>query len=121
MMLTKLRFLLCFCLLATLTFGESGKGSLSGRVEDTANAVLPGAQIELLPRAGTFTSNGQGEFNITNLAPGTYTVLINYVGFQPFTQDVTIVAGKTTQLKAVITVSGKQEEVTAPDWRGRGH
>ena len=112
--------LLCFCLFGTLVQAQSGKGSLSGRIEDTANAVLPGAQIELLPRAGTFTSNAQGEFNITNLAPGTYTVLINYVGFQPFTQDVTIFAGKTTQLKAVITVSGKQEEVTVLSERQTG-
>ena len=57
--------LLCFCLFGTLVQAQSGKGSLSGRIEDTANAVLPGAQIELLPRAGTFTSNAQGEFNIT--------------------------------------------------------
>jgi TonB-dependent receptor len=91
---------------------QSGKGILSGRVEDKANAVLPGAQVELLPRAGTVTTNGQGEFIITNLTPGTYTVMISYVGFVPFTEDVRITAGKTTQLKAVIEIQSKNDEVT---------
>jgi TonB-dependent receptor len=85
-----------------------------------ADAVLQGAQVELLPRAGSVTTNGQGEFNITNLTPGTYTVLINYVGFEPFTQEVTIAAGKTTQLRAVIKVSGRSEEVTVLSERQSG-
>jgi len=112
--------LLCFCLLGTFAFAQSGKGSLSGQVEDKANAVLQGAQVELLPSAGTVTTNALGEFTITNLKPGTYTVMISYVGFEPFTQDVTITAGKTTRLKAVIEVQGKNEEVTVLSERQSG-
>lgn len=109
---TTLLTLLCFCLLGTLASAQSLKGSLSGRVADTADAVLQGAQVELLPRAGMVTTNGQGEFNITNLDPGTYTVMISYVGFEPFTQEVTITAGQKTQLKALIKIMAKNEEVT---------
>ncbi len=121
-LLSTLLSLLCFCLIGTFAFAvsESGKGSLSGRVADTADAVLPGAQVELLPRAGTVNTDGQGEFTITNLAPGTYTVKITYVGFEQFTQEVTIVAGKNTQLKAVIQVQHKSEEVTVISERQTG-
>ena len=104
--------LLCFCLLGTFALAQSGKGTLSGQVEDKANAVLPGAQVELLPRAGAVTTNQQGEFTINNLTPGTYTVMISYVGFVPFTEDVTITAGRTTQLKAVVEIQSKNDEVT---------
>ena len=101
-------------------FCAIGKGSLSGRVADAAGAVLQGAQVELLPRAGTVTTNSQGEFTITNLAPGTYTVQISYVGFEPFTQEVIISAGKNTQLRALIKVAAKNEEVTVYSGRQSG-
>jgi len=113
-------FLAVCCLLGTFAFAQSGKGSLSGRVADKADAVLQGAQVELLPRAGTVTTDAQGEFNFTNLAPGTYTVMISYVGFEPFTQEVTITAGKNTQLRALINISGKNEEVTVLSERQSG-
>lgn len=113
-------FLTLFCFLGTLTFAESGKGSLTGRVADSADAVLQGAQVELLPKSGTATTNYQGEFTFTNLTPGTYTVLINYVGFEPFSQEVTIIAGKKTQIKALIKISSKNEEVTVFSERQSG-
>lgn len=115
-----LSLFLMIALLGTMIFAQSGKGSLSGHVEDTAGAVLPGAQIELLPRAGTQTSNVQGDFNFTNLAPGTYTVLINYVGFSPYQQEVTVTAGKNTFLKAVVSINSKNEEVTVYSERQSG-
>jgi len=105
-------FLLSFCLFGTLAFAQSGKGSLSGRVADSAGAVLQGAQVELLPRAADVATNSQGEFKIANLNPGTYTIKISYVGFEPFTQEVTIIAGKDTQLKAVIKIQSNNDEVT---------
>jgi TonB-dependent receptor len=107
-----LLFLLCFCFLGTFAWAQSGKGSLSGRVVDVAGAALQGAQVELLPTAGTVATNGQGEFTITSLDPGNYTVMISYVGFEPFTKDVTITAGENTHCKAVINIQGKSEEVT---------
>jgi len=57
-------------MLGSAAVAQSAKGSLTGHVADTADAVLPGAQVELLPNAGTATTNNQGEFTLTNLAPG---------------------------------------------------
>jgi TonB-dependent receptor len=112
--------LISLLLLCLPALAQSGKGTLSGRVEDEAKAVLQGAQVELLPSDGTVSTNGQGEFTITNLATGTYTVMISYVGFEPFTQEVTITAGKTTELKAVIKIQSKNEEVTVLSERQSG-
>ena len=99
---------------------QSAKGSLSGRVADTYDAILPGAEVVLIPSAGHIVTNGQGEFTVTNLAPGSYEVHINYVGFEPFSQTITITAGKTTQLRAVIKVLGRSEEVTVYSERQSG-
>jgi len=49
------------------------KGSISGRVTDNSGGVLQGAQIELQARNVSLASNGQGEFFINDLEPGSYT------------------------------------------------
>jgi TonB-dependent receptor len=115
-----LLLLVCLTLLGNSAFAQSGKGALSGRVADSVDAILPGAEVILIPDAGRIVTNSQGEFHVTNLAPGAYEVHINYVGFEPFSQNVTITAGQTTQLRALIKVQGKAEEVTVLSGRQSG-
>ncbi len=60
----------------------------------------------------TATSNDRGDFTITGLAPGTYTVRIAAANFAPFEQQsVEIKAGQKQQLTASLTVEGVQETV----------
>jgi TonB-dependent receptor len=47
-------------------------------------------------------------------------VLISYIGFEPFSQEVTIIAEKNTQLKAVIKIQTKNDEVTVLSERQSG-
>ena len=71
---------------------QERKGNISGRVTDNSGGVLQGAQIEVQQKNGSFPSNGQGEFFINDLEPGSYTIAVTYVGFKPFTTPVTVVA-----------------------------
>ena len=58
-------------LLATqIGYSQSTKGAIAGRVTDTAGAILQGAHIQITQTGGSLTSDKQGEFLITNLAPG---------------------------------------------------
>jgi TonB-dependent receptor len=100
--------------------GQGSKGALSGRVTDTSGAVLQGAKIQIQPSMTTSVSGIQGEFIITNLAPGSYDVSITFVGFTPFTKSVTITAGQTTSLDVVMQVASSAQEiiVTATDVHG---
>jgi TonB-dependent receptor len=99
---------------------SASKGTLSGRVTDTAGAVLQGAQIQIETSTTTSVSGIQGEFIITNLAPGSYNVTITFVGFTPFTKSVTITAGQTTSLDAEMQVASTAQQilVTATDAHG---
>src|ERR1700676_2304710 len=73
---------------------QTGKGTITGSVTDTGHDVLPSAPVKLDPVGISVTTNAQGEFTITDLTPGTYTVTVSYLGFAPFTMSVTVTAGQ---------------------------
>ena len=85
-------------ILSTISLAQNGRGIIVGRVTDIAGAVLQGAEIRLAPQAATAVSNAVGEFTITNLSPGSYTVTVTYVGFSPFTAKVDVTAGQTARM-----------------------
>jgi TonB-dependent receptor len=108
-------------LLATqIGYSQSIKGAIAGRVTDTAGAILQGAHIQITQTGGSLTSDKQGEFLITNLAPGSYEVTISYVGFSPFAKTLTVTSGSAVQLDAVLQVASASQEivVTASDVHG---
>ena len=114
--------LLAILVLPLIAGAETGErdasndnGSVSGTVKDAAGAVLQAARIILQPTAITVTSDAQGDFQISNLKPGTYTVTISYVGFDSLTTTIVVNAGQTTPVNATMTVasSNQQIEVTA--------
>ena len=72
--------LLAMFLLPSLAIAASANGIVSGTVKDTAGAVLQGAQIVLQPTATSVASDAQGNFVVTNLTPGTYTVTFPMLG-----------------------------------------
>jgi len=92
------------------TLAQSGRGVISGTVTDVSGAVLPGARIELAPKAAPAVSNAQGQFFVPNLAPGTYAVTVSYVGFKPYSTTVTIAAGQTTMVTAVMPVAAVNQQ-----------
>src|SRR6202034_606243 len=91
--------LICF-LTATHAFSQSGKGVIEGVVKDPAGAVLQGAKIEMKPQLRPITTNGQGEFTVTDVPAGTYTVTVTYVGFAPYTGSLTVVPGQPVHFDA---------------------
>ena len=90
-------FILTLCSMPIL-WGQTGKGAVSGRAVDSGGGVLQGARIELQPGGATTASNNQGEFTFNDITPGAYRVLVTFVGFAPFTGDVTVTAGQTARL-----------------------
>ena len=71
--------ILLLCLFASIpAVGQSGKGVVSGVVKDSAGAVLQGAKISLQPQIRPVTTDGQGEFTVTEVTPVSYTHLDVY-------------------------------------------
>jgi TonB-dependent receptor len=84
---------------------------------------LPGARVELHLKgevAASAASDGQGQFAIFNLAPGTYAVVVSYVGFSSFETSATVTAGQTARVTAVLKVSTESESVIVTAERAHG-
>jgi TonB-dependent receptor len=99
----------------TFAFSQSNKGAINGTVKDPAGAVLQGAKIEMQPQLRPMTTNGQGEFSVTDVPTGTYAVIVSYVGFAPYKSNITVTSGQIVHIDAKLEVASAadQVEVTA--------
>jgi hypothetical protein len=103
-----------------------GSGSISGTVTDAAGAVIPGATVTATALASNASVNGttseQGEFTLTSLPSGRYTLSVTAPGFQHYMQrnisvngetpiDVQLQVGSSTQ---TVMVEAKDGPNSAP-------
>jgi TonB-dependent receptor len=101
-------------------YAQQRNGSIAGNVADPNGGLLPGAQVELQPGGQTVVSNVQGKFTVLNLAPGSYKLKVSYVGFAPYSTDVTVSADQPTHVEAVLQVAMENQTVTVNGGRERG-
>jgi TonB-dependent receptor len=112
--------LICSVLRLTPVNAQERKATITGRATDTNRDPLVGAKVELLPLGQTAVTDADGGFKISDVAPGSYTVNISYVGFTPFSKQVTVAAGGTTNLDAELQIETVTEQVIVRGERERG-
>src|ERR1700682_4857065 len=112
--------LLCSTLWVMPLDAQERSGWITGSVADAAGGILPGARVELQPQGSSAVTNGQGQFTISGVAPGQYKLSVNYVGFAPFSTDVTVAAGQTARVDAVLQIGLQSEVVTVRGDRQHG-
>ncbi len=103
--------LLLVLLVSHTCLSQSIKGTVAGHVTDAAGAVIQNANVQLAPASLTTVTNGLGDFIFPNIAPGTYTLKINSVGFQLYSKDASVVAGQTLHLDVTLAVTRGSENV----------
>ncbi len=75
-------------------------GKIVGTVTDESGEPLPGVSVYLEsdPTRGT-TTDVDGDYLILSVQPGTYTIVMSYIGFTTLKhEDVTVFSGRTTTL-----------------------
>src|SRR4029077_7573846 len=102
------------------TNAQERKATISGQATDTNHDPLVGAKVELQPLGQTAGTDSEGAFKISDLAPGSYTVNISYVGFSTFSKQVTLAAGGTTNVAAELQIETVSEQVIVRGERERG-
>jgi hypothetical protein len=94
------------------------EGQIAGTVRDTSGGVMPGVTVEatspaLIEKVRTAVSDNSGQYRLTNLPVGTYTVTFTLSGFAPQNfEQVVLTSGFTAPVNATMTVGGLAESVT---------
>src|SRR5437762_14041445 len=81
------RFFLILLLCTATVSAQQTAGGLKGRVSDEFGGVIVGATVTVTDASGASknaTTNGEGAFSLTGLAPGKYTVQVSAPGFGTF-------------------------------------
>jgi TonB-dependent receptor len=105
---------------AQVVLAQGDRGSIAGHVSDSSGSALQGAEIEFQPTGRTIVSNQQGAYFVNNLAPGTYTITVTYVGFSLFTKAVSVTAGETTTVDVKMEVSSQKDQIIVTAERASG-
>ena len=94
------------------------QGQIAGTVRDPQGGVMPGVLVEvtspaLIEKVRSATTDDNGQYRITNLNVGTYTVTFTLDGFTKQQRDnVVLTTGFTAPVNATMTVGQRSETVT---------
>jgi TonB-dependent receptor len=99
-------------LLTAGLIAQTDRGFISGTITDSSGAVLPGARIDVGPKAPSVVSDAQGHFLVSNLPSGSYTVSVSYIGFAPFSTTANVTAGAVARVDAALQVEMASQVVT---------
>src|SRR6266550_4813757 len=113
-------FVSIFLLLGLSSHGQERKGTISGHATDVNHDSLVGARVEVQPNGYAVTTDAQGAFTISDLVPGKYTLTVSYVGFKPFSREVTIASGGVENVDPVLEIETVSEQVIVRGERERG-
>ena len=103
-------------LVPSLTFAQATTGEITGRVEDSAGAIVPGATVTAESRETGFLrstiTNPEGQYTIPLLPPGRYNVAAELEGFKRAVRENVLVSVGTRQtLNLLLEVGGVTEQV----------
>jgi TonB-dependent receptor len=87
-------------------------GSVRGRVIDSNNLPLPGASVYTPDKSVGTITDVNGNYTITGLKTGDYTLMVSYIGFEQKEEKVSITKGKTQVLDFIMEPGIGIEEVT---------
>jgi hypothetical protein len=109
------------CLLAAVPLahaqGGTATATLSGRVLDDTDSVLPGVTVTVTNlatnQARVVVTNDEGRYTFPGLAPGRYSLSCELTGFANFLRpEITLNVGSAATIDAVMRVSTLEETVT---------
>jgi hypothetical protein len=110
---------LCAAFFAGSLKAQTTTGTLRGQVTDPSGAAVGNATVQVLTPGGaavTATTNRDGNFELTGIAPGKCNVKVLAPGFTVFENaDVEISAGQAQRLNVALSIEVQEEKVQVTD------
>ncbi|HKC63918.1 MAG TPA: carboxypeptidase regulatory-like domain-containing protein, partial [Pyrinomonadaceae bacterium] len=105
-----------FLSFSTITFAQQSSATLRGQVADELGGLVVGATVTVSDASGvakSTTTDDQGRYSFSSLAPGVYTVRATATGFSTFENaNVDIRAGRTEPFNITLPLTIEQQTVT---------
>src|SRR5262252_11172012 len=114
---TTVGLLFLFLACPTTARGQSTNGSITGRVTDPSHAVIADARVTAVNIGTNFryeaATNSSGEYYLTNLPPGSYSLEVEKTGFKKLLRpDVTLHVQDALVIDFEMTLGPSKESVT---------
>ena len=120
------KFLLYIIITLLLLYSDilCQKGSITGKVSDESGIPLIGANVLVEGKLLGTSTNSKGDFNIANLNPGQYKLIITMVGYEKYVSDIINVKNSKINLnislkkavlqydQIVVTASKHEQEIS---------
>ncbi len=96
----------------------SAQASISGVIQDSSGAVLPGVTVEassavLIEKTRSVVSDSSGRFTIVDLRPGTYSITFSLAGFSTVKRDgIELTGAFSAEVNANLRVGALEETIT---------
>src|SRR5437870_8443383 len=109
---------MCLLLLPAPAMAQLGSSGIAGVVRDATGAVLPGVTVEaaspaLIEKVRTVVTDGEGQYKIVDLRPGTYTVTFTLPGFSTVKREgIELTTGFTATVNGELKVGAVAETLT---------
>ena len=103
---------------AATASAQGQTGSIAGVVKDSSGGLLPGVTVEaaspvLIEKVRSAVTDGQGQYQIVDLRPGTYTVNFSLAGFATVRrEEIVLTASFTAKINADMRVGALEETIT---------
>src|ERR1041385_270856 len=103
------------------SFAFCQNSSLTGTVQDESSGEkIPGAMVQIENSYATAVTDYEGKFELQNLRPGNYHLVISHISFEKITAEVTVPSASPLEIK-VKRKSYLSDEVTVTATRVNTH
>lgn len=105
---TKKTLLVCIMLLSSIMMWGQNRGSVSGNISLSDNSAAENITVTLKGTSQSAISNAQGQYEIKNVKPGTYTMRVTSVGINSVEESITIAEGEAVTRNFTLSVSREE-------------